>query len=530
MFLENRFQYFSKYISEYNYSVDKNKLLENLLSHPNFPSIYAFSDTLDSFGINNVVAKISKSELDDLPDIFLAVVEHDNKLEIVYIRKYKNHIKLILPDNKTEKLSINNFIEIWDGIILAIEEEGIERSSVIINKINTIIANNFIVLPIIGLTLLNINFNNHYLHYYILLIFSVFGLYISTNIYKKYLGYSTSITNKFCNTSKKVNCDKILSIDSPIFFGLFTLSDVCVIYFSLQVANFSLIKYDQLILFLTVQSIVSLFFIPYSIYRQVKIGSWCTLCMLINITLLSQFVIVTNHYFYQDIIVNLEYSLLLKPFCIFVLFTCVWFIFKKLFEQVLTLKKFKTSFIKIKRDPEVFKVLVKNQPQVDILSLETIETLDIGNSNASIQLYSVLSPTCSNCKNALREHLELISKNPNSICIKIIIHQHYSYDIGNMNSQFVDLLYHLNLKKSQNTMIEALTDWYEEKNGQIENWIEKWKMDFMIDSGEITKKHHIWCSNNLIQETPCTIISGYILPKQYSIEDIGYFLQDLAQD
>ncbi len=61
-------------------------------SHPNYPSLYAITDTLNSLSIENIAIKIPKEQIEELPSIFLAF--------------YDDH--LVLVNKSNEKISVEN--------------------------------------------------------------------------------------------------------------------------------------------------------------------------------------------------------------------------------------------------------------------------------------------------------------------------------------------------------------------------------------------------------------------------------------
>ena len=54
----------SQYLSQNNYTQsDFDEFKENYLSHPNYPSMYAITDSLELMGIESITASVPKDQL-----------------------------------------------------------------------------------------------------------------------------------------------------------------------------------------------------------------------------------------------------------------------------------------------------------------------------------------------------------------------------------------------------------------------------------------------------------------------------------
>src|SRR5690606_27332665 len=110
---------------------------ENYLSHPDYPSLYAVTDSLELLGIETITATIPKEQLQNLPDIFIAYLYIEERAEFVLVNKDQTKITYENQKGKTVKISFDEFKNIWDGLILAIEENEIKEkptSSISENK------------------------------------------------------------------------------------------------------------------------------------------------------------------------------------------------------------------------------------------------------------------------------------------------------------------------------------------------------------------------------------------------------------
>jgi len=62
------------YAQSQNISINKQEFTFQVETHPDYPSILAYSDALSFFNIENIVFKAEQNQLDILPDTFLTLI------------------------------------------------------------------------------------------------------------------------------------------------------------------------------------------------------------------------------------------------------------------------------------------------------------------------------------------------------------------------------------------------------------------------------------------------------------------------
>tara|TARA_R110001606_G_C15268740_1_gene639260 strand:- start:20 stop:958 length:939 start_codon:yes stop_codon:yes gene_type:complete len=274
---------------------NKEELHLQLLTHPYFPSINAITDLFDHFKIENVAAELPKevSVISELPDTFLAHIKEENSEKIVLVVKKGDELKLVYDAKTTKNLSYKDFVALWTGVVVAIEKnENIVRNnsnsksilkSFVIGVFALVIFGTFILYPLSSVG-------------YGYLLISIIGFYISVLLVQKELGLHSKSLDKFCEASENNSCDDVLNSKGATIFGVFKLSDVGIVYFSgiiLSIFLFSLTASETSIQLFYNLSVLSLLFIPYSIYYQWRvIKKWCPLCIIVIGVLLIQGLIV----------------------------------------------------------------------------------------------------------------------------------------------------------------------------------------------------------------------------------------------
>ncbi len=71
--MEENFSFLFQYLKKENVTIDQNEFVFQAQSHPDYPSLLAFSDTLHFFNIQNGAIRVTASEIIDLPDRFVSL-------------------------------------------------------------------------------------------------------------------------------------------------------------------------------------------------------------------------------------------------------------------------------------------------------------------------------------------------------------------------------------------------------------------------------------------------------------------------
>jgi ABC-type bacteriocin/lantibiotic exporter with double-glycine peptidase domain len=106
-------------LSKNNIGFKSDVLKKQLLSHPDFPSLAAFSDTLTYLGIENLVCQIRPSDLSLINKPFLAVIQNDGSEQLVLIESQGNEKLKVFDGLGKKDWAKEDFLKFWQGIILA---------------------------------------------------------------------------------------------------------------------------------------------------------------------------------------------------------------------------------------------------------------------------------------------------------------------------------------------------------------------------------------------------------------------------
>lgn len=521
------FFYLKKYLQEHKYYQFEEKILFELESHPDYPSLVAIVDVFNYYDIENIAARIDESELINFPETFLSVFCTHTGNEIVYTKKREQNFEIQFANGFIQKLSRTEYLEGWNGMIVAIEEN--EN-----NEIENNIFSQNIRLFLFGICIIalfqiySINLPNPVLSIsYALTSFA--GLFISVFLVREDLGFNDLSVSRICQASKKTSCKEVLSSNGAKIFGNLKLSDTSLIYFSvLTVFSVFTIFTNSFVIYswLTLFSIPVLFYSIFTQYFIVK--KWCILCLGIAIVLILQILLISIYGFNTAI---LSWTALKKvvPFLfVFILVSFIFLEIKRLVKQGLVNKSIEVKYNQIKRKYPVFKALSDTDESINQYTLEEMEAIVIGQDNAPIELNAVISASCIHCHKVYQNLIKLWNKNPEQLKIRLVF---------NINAENVNNPYNVIYKQAvsyylsgdQDKVMALLHDWHIQRM-DFEKWKSRWINDKSEIGTEIIQHQYHWCLENKIFHTPAIILNGQLMPNEYEVHELNFFIDNLIKE
>mgnify|MGYP006352389773 FL=1 len=126
------------YLKTLNIPLTETSFIETLTENPYYPSLFALSNTLERFHIPNTAFKVDNSEFHKLKPPFVAYVKNQKTgKDFVLVNAVSEKEVEYIVEKKAVQVSIENFLENWDNIILKanpIEKSG-EKDFLINRKI-----------------------------------------------------------------------------------------------------------------------------------------------------------------------------------------------------------------------------------------------------------------------------------------------------------------------------------------------------------------------------------------------------------
>ncbi|MFC7774523.1 vitamin K epoxide reductase family protein [Flavobacterium sp. GCM10027622] len=485
-------------------------------SHPNYPSLYAITDSLTILGIDNLAIKIPKEQFVGLPEVFLTLY----KRELILL--FKENESVVMEDEKGKKtiMSIDEFLLDWDQIIIAVEP-NVERQ----------LSNNHrnykwlsYSLPVLMLIAISMFLNGFGVNSVFLMITSLLGLVLSVFILQEKLGIKTEMVSKFCNMKPEASCDSVIKSDQSQITKWLGFTDLPLLFFGINFFAL-LIQPNASAVIISVLSTVTIPFLVYSVWIQkTKIKKWCLLCLAVsgvvflqglNLFSLSKTTLLT------EIISGIPTYLFAT-----VLIFSSWMLLRPFLEKESKVAQENKKLKRLKRNFKVFQSLTKEvTSEIDLLKLEGIQ---FGKPNFSTNIILFLSPSCGHCHKAFEDAYQLYKKYPESVYLNIL------FNVNPENGQnpfrfVVEKLLQINAMDS-NKGHQALIDWHLNKIG-MEAWKEKWNNDShdMLVNNEIHNQYN-WCLKNELNFTPVKIINSRLFPEEYEISELPFFMNDFEEE
>ncbi|WP_130735714.1 vitamin K epoxide reductase family protein [Flavobacterium sp. J27] len=498
-----------KFLQINHYKEERSDFENLFLSHPNYPSLYAVTDSLDLLQVENVAAQVPKEQFEALPDSFLAVVSD----EIVLVLKKDSEVIIEKEKGVKQKLSIDSFLLQWNGIVVAIEPNDTAKTI----QTGAIKNNKYVLLGILFLILFLFQLpivNPFYLLYFAV---SAVGLFLGIAVIDEKLNKTEGVLSKICSFSEHTSCDSVIKSDSSKLTSWLDFSDLPLLFFGTSLVLFQLSPASFGIL--NFMSLLSLPVVGYSIWLQkVKLRKWCVLCLGIGLLLVLQsslFVFYTRDF-------NFDYKVFFQAV---VLVFPIWFFIKPIVLKKASLEQENVKLLKFKRNFSIFSSL--EQPIMDPIIYNSLEKIVLGDTTALVTIDLILSPSCGHCHTAFAEGIKLLEQYPN----KLKLHVFFNLNVDNQENPYgivAKTLFHIN-KHQPEQVLEALQDWHILRM-TLKEWKEKWvktEIDPTVESD--LRAQYQWCMSNEYNYTPVKLVNSQLYPQEYDLSELKYFLSELEE-
>lgn len=504
-----------KYLDLNNNSQFKSSFEDLYFSHPNYPSLFSVTDSLDSLGIENIAVKISKEHFNNLPIFFLA----NYNSEFVLVTKTDLDVKIDFENGTSKNLMISDFLSDWNGIILAIEpkEDETEKFEKKDNssKIYWSVLLVFIIASFI------------YFQHSIVEIISVFislsGIALSILVLQEKYGIHNDVVSKICN-GQNTSCNSVIKSQDKKINKWINFSDLPLIFFSSNLIAL-LLEPLQSTVIIGFASLLSIPILIYSVWLQkIVLKKWCPLCLLISSLILIQSA--TLYYNFENFGLIKMFNNSYYYFFSIGMVYLIWFFINPLIENKIKSAKKINELIRFKRNFDLFKFLSKPISSID--GLDDLQGINLGNKNANLKIVLLLSPSCGHCHSAFFDAYNLILQHPEKTYVTIL----FNLNPDNNSNPYLEVVQNLMAIKFQNEnqILEAISDWHIKKMN-LKDWVKKWgenKINEKVNSQ--IKLQYDWCLKNEFNYTPVKLINDMIMPNEYDINELHYFINDFNEN
>jgi uncharacterized membrane protein len=530
-----------------NVKITQSTIKKEIEEHPDFPSLFAISDVLNKFAINNIGIRPNSAKFSEIPVPFITRIRDEKNLENFYTVVKENSQDSIVYFDPLKliwrRATKNDFLKGWHGFALLVQHDGNsgERSYIQKKKaeekrhlVYCLVSFSFPFLVIFFGLLDLVRNGSSVIIPLLYLIISLAGCITSFLLLWYEIDDKNSSLNHLCTPSKKVNCGAVLHSNASKLGGV-SWSAIGLSYFSGQLALLLFGRFEDpsLYFFLWWAGLTALPYICFSIYFQWRvINQWCVLCLSIQFFLIFQFLIaVFNNWLFIEHNHEIALWFLLHAFPVFASCFAAVLILTSLLQKNKENNEAKKSLQRLKNNPELFWSLLQQQK---ILSADPFSLgITIGNPNSKYKILKVCNPYCGPCAKAHQELHTLLDLVPD-LQVQIIFTINTS---AHTNAKIVKHFLAIDEKFDESTKRQALDDWYMSKMKNYESFSSKYSLtEELNEQNYKIDAMHDWCEKVKIESTPTIFLaipdkngecssSYFQLPSIYGIDELKYLFE-----
>lgn len=533
--VDNSLGILKKYFNLLDIPIIFSTFKEDLISHPNYPSLQSITEILRIWNIESSVGRIEFSELKKIQFPLLTYL--NTKRYIIVLGANNYSLKIYDTETKKIKLSYEEFNKLWTGIVLLpkivdrtgdpkffeIKKQNRERKKIFILLI--IFSSLFISYPIIDLFIEKEMLGIYFLPIYLS---KLIGIMLCLILIKIEFGQGNQLVWKLCNFNKKISCDVVLnsSLSKKLKYislaeigGLYFFWGFCILLFSVFSNNY-FNHFD----FFFILSVITLPFSFYLVlYQIIKLKKVCPFCLMIQIILWLEF-----GFFYKyspKDYYHFDFSIIYLDFYAFFFVLIFWILFKQKYFNNNKLKYLNKQVVFFKSNSEVFDVLLSKGEIVPFKEFEY--EFILGSKTAPIKILMVTNPNCNGCAKEHKTLLSLLEKYNDRI--QFILRFFYKDKNGIDYLVIKSILGNMIFGKEKSAE-NSLLEWYNLKNkNQNQKWFlhnnkEYPNSEIIVES--VAKEHKKWCAENNLHITPTFFLNGKLFPKFYFLGDIKPWIEN----
>ncbi len=493
-----------------------------LSNHPEYPSLLALSDCLNSWNVPHESYKIDKANfnIDELSYPFIAHLPEKSG-KFILIESIVNDVVRYSGETGLNKvLTKEDFLDRWSGIVLYAQKtqesgEPGYAQAMIGSFLNLAKLPFLFILSMSALIMVLDNNNISSSSYLSILAIKFAGVVVSIILIAHSINAGNPFLQNLCSIGGKSDCNAILKSEAAKIASWLSWSEVGMFYF---IGSFLCLLFNpSSTILLKYLNISCLPYTIYSISYQFKMGKWCILCCAVQILLWTEGLIFILNYPFANLHIPSNEIFSVAFWLLFPV--AIWGMLKPLLIKSDQTQLLKGQVKMFKYNSDLFNQLLTNQHRY--LVPDDIKPITMGNREASTVITMVSNPFCGPCAKAHRTINEWL-QNRDDLQLKIVFSTGDTDD--DPRTMVARHLSALSTFKDSASLEDALSDWYFNSNGNYDSWAKKHPISYNGEMNFVTGRQKRWCKAAEITFTPTIFINGYKLPEPYNLEDIEYLI------
>lgn len=488
------------YLRAYKIAFKDKELCKVLVTDPDFPSLASVSRTLNYYGLSSDAYLLEKQEnVTSLKGKLVRISSNEGHFFVVRIQ---NADSLTLFDGKNYTLSVNDFLKVWDGVVLIVEEP---------NAINTFhrewlsVQTQMAFFAVLCVLLLLDRYCM--LPMYPMLLLNGIGVGLSVLQMKHRLG--VGFADRYCQIGKRFDC-QIVSAKQPLSGRLpFALDELGMFFFLGNMLSVVMIG-NVTMLHLVLLAFASLICLGLLAYQAFFIRKYCMYCLGTYLAVwLSTLVAI------KTAVLPLDWGNIVYNAGI----AACWALFlsylvSQYFQRQKESFENEIQWLRLKRNHVVCKVLTNSSPMIGDIGMSGML---FGEKGASCRISMVVSLDCKFCRKAIREAASLIKNFPHRFCCEVVLTTTTS--LKDEKADYVALhLRELNIVQEYNNGNRTMSILRKVKRIQ--------KMDVLPAIVSLYRKNQEKIKAHSIDKLPFVLINGKVMSPFYSILDYQYIFEN----
>lgn len=501
------------FLNKIGVRVESFSIQEIYARHPLPHSLRSISDTLDELGVENAVYRLEFEQLFEIEGTFIVVAGKDEyPFHIVErLDRTSETVTLLTAAGRRVMLSFEQFRAVWDGTVLMAEKgERTQEDNRVVYWLKqgfaffdrtalywlTGLAVYFVIWAAVQSPALG---DLRYLA-------KTAGVVVSLLVIVK-TSLDPQRFQRFCRYGTHADCNEVLHSAGAKLLGWASLGELSFAYFSASILWGVFFAENPAGVF-PVLDILAIFVICYSLTWQIYHEKWCTLCLLIDLVLITD---LFTSLFFWDGLWRMEEVRFYPDLVNFGLMFGLCLLATKqlvgIAEQNRKIPHLKFRIERLLSVPDLFWQQLYKQPEECVDSNDIPAVCNFVEAEHTITV--VMNPSCPKCGEA---HRALASLEGYRINLVFIVNE------GDERSRHAALV----------MTTAGMKYGWKDVDEVIRNWYEKQELPLYLDVHHYAKgdleQQIKYCRQIGVEGTPTVLVDNRRLPELYDIEDLKVLL------